>query len=274
MIIDMHNVESVLCEEICNSAAQVGFQTGYCDSIRAIEADLLTWVDRVWTCTEPDRQRLVRRYAVSPEVVTVVPNVAPARPAPPPDKHRTRLLYLGRLDWFPNVQAVEFLVDKVLPELDRRGCRLPLTIAGARPVVTLRERRLPPRVQLISNPPKTEPLWDGAILAVPLRLGGGSRLKIIEAFSVGCPVISSAKGIEGIDARHGVHYLRADSASEMAAAVHRLVEEPQLTISLTAAAHRLVVDRYSPANVADAVRCDILGGLSGSYLARTPGQHN
>jgi glycosyltransferase involved in cell wall biosynthesis len=88
-------------------------------------------------------------------------------------------------------------------------------------------------------------LERATVLPIPLFSGGGTRYKALEAFAAGVPVVSTAKGIEGIDVRPGEHYLPAESAPEFAAAIQRLCERQELRAELRARARELVESRYS-----------------------------
>lgn len=94
--------------------------------------------------------------------------------------------------------------------------------------------------------PDMRPYFESAgAMVVPLRAGGGARLKILEAMAVGLPVVTTPKGLEGIDAVDGKHVLIADSAAELASATVDVLEDEELSIRLSSAAHQLVVERYS-----------------------------
>jgi glycosyltransferase involved in cell wall biosynthesis len=79
---------------------------------------------------------------------------------------------------------------------------------------------------------------------VPLRKGGGTRLKVLEALALGTPVVSTSKGIEGLELEDGRHVLVADSAADFAAATERLLGQPALRARLSAAGREAVRERY------------------------------
>lgn len=270
VVMDLHNVESQLSVDtssIARSRPEYSSLIGtHGQAVRSVERRMVEAADRVWTCTAPDRDLLVRLHGISPDEVTVVPNAIPVpATAPPPPARIDHALFVGSLDWFPNTQAVDVLLDEVAPLLHRdRGRPFPITIAGARPLPSVRNRRFPPGARFVMNPPSVTALWRNAVLAVPLAIGGGSRLKILEAFAAGSPVVSSAKGIEGIDAEHGRHYLLADSAAETAEAIQRVAGDPALRADLVRHGYRLLAENYGPPHVGDAVRDD-LSGLSNGH---------
>ena len=103
----------------------------------------------------------------------------------------------------------------------------------------------------------------GSVMAVPLTVGSGSRFKILEGFALGAPVVSTAKGMEGLAASPGEHYLPAETPAEFAAAILGLVRSRRRRDALTSAAWRLVRDRYSVPALSDTLRgvvCRATGG--------------
>lgn len=263
VIMDLHNVESQLSQDTSGVARARQEYSGlvgtHTESVRAVEARVIELADRVWTCTAPDRDRLVRSHGIPAGQVTVVPNAIPVpATAPVSPAAVEHVLFVGSLDWFPNTQAVGFLLDEVAPLLNHGRPRpFPVTIAGARPLPELRDRTFPAGARFVVNPPSVAALWRDAVLAVPLRIGGGSRLKILEAFAAGAPVVSSAKGIEGIEARDGTHYLHAETAAETAEAIGRVVDDPVLRAGLVEHGYRLLAENYGPRHVGAAVRDDL-----------------
>nr|MDT0656935.1 condensation domain-containing protein [Micromonospora sp. DSM 115978] len=261
-VLDLHNIDSPLYAEISATVRarpdRSHFTTFDGASLATVESMALSWVDQVWTCTDLDRSRLAALHGFPSDRVTVVPNaVAVPGPLPAEPPAVGHVFYVGRLDWFPNVQAAEFVLDELRPHLLRRGVSLPYTIAGGNPARALRDRALPDDVRLLADPPDITDLWAGAVLVVPLRIGGGSRLKILEAFAAGCPVVSTAKGIEGISAVDRRHYLLAETAEQMADAVAELRADPALRISLTRNAHRLVAETYQAGQLVAPIAADL-----------------
>jgi glycosyltransferase involved in cell wall biosynthesis len=103
-------------------------------------------------------------------------------------------------------------------------------------------------VELIADPPDMGPLYrSAAVTVVPLLSGGGTRIKILEAFAHGVPVVSTTVGAEGLDVVDGRHVLIADGADELAANICRLVESISERERLVAAGHALLAERYLPA---------------------------
>ncbi|MBX7266541.1 glycosyltransferase [Micromonospora sp. Llam7] len=249
-VLDLVNADSQLASEIWAvlrsrpDAATFGLDDGA--ALRRVEAAALGFVDHLWTCTRLDAVALSGLHDFPIDNVTVVPNAVTSPAVRPQHSAVERIVYLGRFGWFPNYLAAEFLIDELAPMLARSATALPIVLAGFGPPASLLDRQLPAAVRLLADPVTIDHLWPDSLLAVPLTLGGGSRLKILEAFAAGCPVVSTAKGIEGIDAEDGVHYLRAETAAEMTAAISRITADHTLRENLTKAGFDLLNDAYTP----------------------------
>jgi glycosyltransferase involved in cell wall biosynthesis len=155
------------------------------------------------------------------------------------------VLFLGSLDYAANVDALAVLVDEILPQLATAGARL--LVVGSNPrreVASVLARSALP-YELAANVASVEPFAARArVLAVPLRLGGGTRLKILEALARGLPVVSSRIGCDGLGLRPGVDLLVEDSPAAFAAALDRLLTDDGLCGRLAAAGRTVVEQRY------------------------------
>jgi len=154
------------------------------------------------------------------------------------------LLYVGTMSWEPNARAAMFLAEVVLPKVREQfpGCRL--RIVGRDPTPDVLALAGRPGVEVTGRVAEMEPhLVEASLLAVPLESGGGTRLKILEAFAAGLPVVSTPIGCEGIDCTPDVHLLVADRA-EFVDAVCRGLRDPDKLARLARSARRLAVGQY------------------------------
>jgi glycosyltransferase involved in cell wall biosynthesis len=152
---------------------------------------------------------------------------------------------MGTLKYRPNIDAVSFLLDEVLPDVRRRCPDAVLTIVGDGDDADL-ERFRRPGVVVTGRVPDVRPyLAAAAVTVVPVRIGGGTRLKVVEALAMGKAVVSTTLGCEGLAIRSGEHVLLADEAGSFAAAITRLLDDPQEGTRLGVAGRTLVVERYS-----------------------------
>jgi len=154
------------------------------------------------------------------------------------------LLYVGTMSWEPNARAAVFLADVVLPRVRKEfsGCRL--RIVGRDPTPDVQALAARPGVEVTGRVAAMEPhLVEASLLTVPLESGGGTRLKILEAFAAGLPVVSTPVGCEGIDGVAGTHLLVAERA-DFADAVCRALRDAGTLARVAASARRLALDKY------------------------------
>jgi glycosyltransferase involved in cell wall biosynthesis len=177
--------------------------------------------------------------------LTVVPNgvdVPPLadlgrRPADPP-----RLLFAGTMDYRPNVDGISWFVREIWPRLAREG--IALDIVGRDPVPSVRALA-GPGVSVVGGVPSMAPFLSRAAAAViPIRSGGGSRLKVLEAMAAGVPVVSTSVGMAGVAATPGLHHLCADDPEVFAEAIRRTLADPAGAQERARAARALVESTY------------------------------
>jgi glycosyltransferase involved in cell wall biosynthesis len=241
-VLDAHNVEGPLAAALVALEPVNPLRRLAAARTAPIEAATVAEVDAVWACSAADAAVLA---GLGDTPVSVVPNAVrvPDRVAGPRAPHQ--ILFAGSMWYAPNRQAVTTLLD-VLPALRRRcAAAATLVVAGPAPPDWLRERD-EPWLEVIGVRDSFAELFAGsAALAVPLQVGGGSRIKVLEAFAAGLPVVSSRKGVEGLDVVDGEHVVLAETVEEFAVALAQVIESPDLQARLAAAGRRLVVERHS-----------------------------
>lgn len=138
-----------------------------------------------------------------------------------------RILFLGALDWRPNLDAIDQFIDRVFPAILREVPFARLMVVGRQPPPGLVQKlKNTPNVELHADVPDVRPfLGEAGLMAVPLRIGGGSRLKILEALAAGLPVVSTRVGAEGLNLRPGIDFVQAEE-HEMASAIIRAMRAP------------------------------------------------
>ncbi|MDT8324513.1 MAG: glycosyltransferase, partial [Bacteroidota bacterium] len=166
-------------------------------------------------------------------------------------EHERHVVLLGSLDWSPNRDAAEWFVEDIWPRVRKEIPGARCTIAGSRPPKKLL-RDAPSGVTVAGFVEDLDALYASAdVMVVPLRIGGGMRIKLLEFFARGKAVVSTGIGAEGNEARDGEHILLADTAEDFAAAIVRLLRDAELARSMGAAARALVTERYSWQRVAE-----------------------
>ncbi len=155
------------------------------------------------------------------------------------------LLFLGSLDWRPNLDAVSVLLESIFPSVRAFEPEAKLLIVGRNPPEWLTERARQPGVELHGSVPDVRPfIARGGLLAVPLRIGGGSRLKILEALSCGLPVVSTRIGAEGLELEAARHLDVVEGIDPMAEALVAAIRQPQRVRAQAEEGRRHVLARY------------------------------
>jgi glycosyltransferase involved in cell wall biosynthesis len=256
-IVDFHNVESLLLQEM-DRAADPGAEARLGAEWRAAEAadrTVADWAEALWFCARADIARARRLGITTP--AHVVPNAPPpwARPLPPPPAGPPRLLFMAHLGYPPNIHAARMLMHQILPGLRAALPGATALIAGREPPAALRaEASATPGLRLIADPPEAAPLYAETDLAVmPILEGGGTRIKLLEAFCVGRPVVASAKAVEGHGVSPGTHYLPAEAPAEFIAQIVQLHANPAQGAALVAAGRDWIGAHGSPAAIAAAI---------------------
>lgn len=182
------------------------------------------------------------RVSTVPTGVDVEYFQAPANPAPLSD-----LVFVGSMDWMPNIDALQWFTTEILPLIRRRRPDCSLAIVGRNPdpaVVAL--TRGDPRIRLTGTVADVRPyLWGAGVAVVPLRVGSGTRLKIYEAMAAGTPVVSTRVGAEGLAVEDGVTVRLADTAADFARQTLALLDSHAERCRLAATARALVAARFS-----------------------------
>ena len=174
------------------------------------------------------------------------------------DRDPARILFLGSLDWRPNQDAARLLLDDIFPRVRERVPAATIALVGRHPPDWLRAKAAAiPGVEVFADVPDVRPfLATCGMLAVPLRIGGGSRLKILEALATATPVISTAIGAEGLKLTPGRDLIVADGAEGMAEAIVAGIRRPDELQETGEAGCRVVTARYDWGPLAD--RLDVL----------------
>lgn len=247
-VLDSHNVEA---RRLASMSAALGrsprglaarLQVG---PVAAFEADAVRSVARTLAVSEQER-RLFETFA--PGRVDLVPNGVDAderrfRPSPAAGHE---ILFVGSLDYGANVDAVRYLVGTVAPHLRTDGARI--TVVGSNPGRAVRTAAATASlaVDVRGHVPSVEEyLFRARAFAVPLRFGGGTRLKILEALARGVPVVTTTVGCEGLDLEPGEDLLVADDPAAFARSLDLLLADDDLCRRLAARGFQSVRDRYS-----------------------------
>jgi polysaccharide biosynthesis protein PslH len=256
--VDSHNIDYDLARQharVGNSLARRIYAGMNWRKLRREELATYRGAEGVYLCSAVDERRLLNEV---PGVRTaVIPNAADVeyyqpRPTDPPPDGRT-VVFFGLLSFVPNVDAVIYFVKDIWPRIAKAHPEARCKIIGGRPPSSLLALA-GPRVELTGFVPDLRPhLASAAALVVPLRLGGGTRLKIVEGMAMGKAIVSTALGAEGIEAVPKRDLLIEDEPESFANAVNRLLADPDLAARIGQSARRLAVERYSWSGAAKAL---------------------
>jgi polysaccharide biosynthesis protein PslH len=223
---------------------------GYYDLARlwAFQRRAMRGFDRVLVCSARDRNALG-----DPNVV-VIPNGVDPPPDVRHDGDGKTILYCGQLSWQPNIDATLYLINEILPRVRRHVPDVRVSIVGSKPPEAIRALADGARVTVRADVPSMDEFYRHAtLLAVPLRVGGGTRIKILEAFAHGVPVVSTSIGCEGLDVANEEHLLVEDDPGRFATRCVELLSNPDLRRHLAARAKSLVLAQYTWASITERV---------------------
>ncbi|MFO7663928.1 MAG: glycosyltransferase [Chloroflexota bacterium] len=240
IVLDCHNAETRLQErafrtDLSNprrwpAALYSRLQIG---RLADFECEACLEADRVIAVSESDSQYLKDLCGNTLPPVRVIPNTVDIFEykwsGPIPQEQKFDLLFTGKMDYRPNVDGILWFADEVWPTIRERFPTITWGIVGQRPHARLDRLKSKPGITLTGCVDQIQPYLAGArVYILPLRLGSGTRLKLIEAMSAGKAIVSTTLGAEGFPVLNGRELLLADSASEMAKAIISLLENPTL----------------------------------------------
>lgn len=155
------------------------------------------------------------------------------------------VVFTGKMDFRPNIDAAIWFADEILPPLRRALPLAHIALVGQRPAAQITRLSNRPGIEVTGWVPDTRPyISDAAVYAVPLRMGGGTRLKVLEAMAMGKAIVSTSRGVEGIACRDGREVLIADRAEDFAAAIVSLMRDPERVRELGMNARLLAASTY------------------------------
>ncbi len=179
------------------------------------------------------------------------------------------LVFTGSMDWLPNEDGIVHFIEQVLPRIREQIPEVSLSVVGRKPsqkLQALGDRNKGVRITGWVDDIRPY-LAHSAMCIVPLRIGGGTRLKIFEAMAMGKAMISTTIGAEGLPVRHSESIVLADDPEDFARQAVNLLRSPERRQHIGAAAHKMVTEKYSWAKVADGF-AEVLERVSGSSSAK------
>jgi len=250
-ILFQHNVETMIWRRHVENAANP-LQRSYLrlqeQRMQAYEGEICRRVKRIIAVSDADAQMMRSMFGVSNIAVAPTgvdsdyfsPRQATTTPIP------SDLLFLGSMDWLPNIDGMRWFQSAILPRLRQAMPGCTVTIVGRNPTPEIsRMAEEIPGLTVTGTVPDVRPyLWGARVSIVPLRIGGGTRLKIFEAMAAGVPVVSTTVGAEGLDVSHPNQIRLADTPEDFAAQCLELLTAEPVRTRVADAGRKLVVERF------------------------------
>ena len=261
-----HNVESEIwrrhAEQATNPMSRFMLTQQWQRMLR-FEGAALSRFDLVLAVSEADGRTFERLYPGSLRAPVHVVQTGvdteyftPSSTAP----ERTHMVFTGSMDWLPNEDGMTYFCREILPRIRQSEPDATLSIIGRSPTPTVRKLAEIPGVEVTGRVDDVRPhIARGSVYIVPLRIGGGTRLKIFEAMSMGKAVVSTTVGAEGLPVTNGSDIAIADEPARFAHAVVHLMRDAEARRQIERAARRLVVEKYDWSAVAGDFENALLG---------------
>lgn len=231
-----HNVETEIFRrhaEVARDPLRRAIWRDQARKMERYERELLRRFTAVVSVADRDRLFFEREYGLTN--VAVIPtgvdldHFTYRESAKLDDDQGGTIVFTGSMDWMANIEGIEFFMDQVWPAIVRARPRAQCVIVGRSPPAALVERARARGLNCTFTGfvDDVRPyVWGAHVYIIPLRVGGGTRIKVYEAMAMGCPVVSTRIGVEGLPVENERHFLEADAAEDMAAAVLLLLANP------------------------------------------------
>ena len=256
-VLFQHNVEAMIWKrhfEVQTNPLKRNYLRDQWRKMRSFEQEACRKFDRVIAVSAEDRDHIRRNYGV--ESVFDVPTGVDTeffRPSGHKNTKGNSLVFTGSMDWLPNEDAIRYFTEEILPLIQQRIPDVTLTVVGRNPyssLVDLAKRNQ--SIVVTGRVDDVRPLIESAaVYIVPLRIGGGTRLKIFEAMAMEKAIVSTTIGAEGLPVQHEEDLILADTPEAFANAVVRLLSDQSYASGLGERAASLVRARFGWRHVAE-----------------------
>jgi glycosyltransferase involved in cell wall biosynthesis len=254
ILYDWHNIESDIMRQYAaraGSPARRIYSALTTGKLAALENRILHSASGHLVCSPRERDNLMK---IAPrariEVIENGVDTTRFQASPPAHLQRNRVVYVGLMSYHANIEAATWFTRQVWPSIHRKFPTWTLTLVGADPARPVLDLAREPGVEVTGTVPDVAPYYDQAIAAVvPLRTGGGTRLKILEAMAAWVPVVSTPIGAEGLEISDGANILLAPGdgpglEEKWTASLESVAAESPFRSALVSAGRALVLDRY------------------------------
>jgi glycosyltransferase involved in cell wall biosynthesis len=258
-VLNEHNIESKLLQQYTDAdiTRQIEILAPQLDAVKCFinserESQLLAeYENQTWqkfplrtVVSNDDKQELDSRCQIG-ETIVIKNGIDLQTIVPVDNSNASKILYMGTMAYYPNIDAVLYFVDHIFPKL-KQHAHIKFCIAGNQPPTIIKNLAvLDSKVEVIADPEDmSEIAKECMISVVPLRLGGGTRIKILHSLAMGLPVVSTSLGCESLEVIDGVHLLIKDDPEEFAQAILQLYTDAQIRNKLRTNGRKLVEAKY------------------------------
>lgn len=275
-VLGEHNIESQLlqrCAAVSQDSTQLEQLAQQTAAVKAfVESDreaklLAAFEDKNWrkfnlrmVVSQQDQQEIERRCEVGQTII--VNNGIDTKTVELVNYScNQKILFIGTMSYYPNIDGVSYFFEHILPIIWQHNANVTFCIAGAEPPPVILALTQDPRISVIANPENMSDIAKTCqITVVPLRIGGGTRIKIVHSLAMGLPVVSTSLGCEGLAVTDGVHLLVRDQPEAFAAAILRLLADAELQQTLRRNGRALVEQTYDWQRIFEAAERQIVVG--------------
>ncbi len=252
-VLFQHNVETVIWERHAQSGRTLLHRAYFAQQARRMfewERSVCRAASHVVAVSAVDEQIMRDRFGIA-KTSSVATGVDLDYFEPPVSaQRRYDLVFLGSMDWMPNIDGAHWFLSEVLPLIRAKQPQVRIALVGRNPPPSLAALAQDPSITVTGTVPDVRPyLWESAVSIVPLRVGGGTRLKIFEAMAAGTPVVSTTIGAEGLPVKHGETIRIADTAPQFAAECLELLQNVNARTTLAEKGLHLIQANFSWAQV-------------------------
>jgi len=256
-ILFQHNVEAMIWKrhyEVQTNPVKKAYLYDQWRKMHAFEQTMCRRFDSVIAVSREDREFMARHY--NTVKVYDVPTGVDTEFFQPGGKEKPvphSMVFTGSMDWLPNEDAIRYFTEEIMPRIRKQVPDATLTVVGRNPYPALLElSQREPSIIVTGRVDDVRPYMERAsAYVVPLRIGGGTRLKIYEAMAMGKAIVSTSIGAEGLPVRDGVEILLQDDPDSFAAAAVRVLTEAETATAIGERAAKRVRESFGWDKVAD-----------------------
>jgi glycosyltransferase involved in cell wall biosynthesis len=274
-----HNVEAEIFSRhfgVASNLVRQAIWRNQWKKMRRFERETLSKFDAIIAVSDRDRMQFKKAYGVDAAVIPTGVDLDFFAYCPPVcDTENLNIVFTASMDYHPNIDAIRWFMDECWPDIARAEPRATVMVVGRNPdprlLRTAADRKLPWTFTGFVEDVRPY-VGNATVYIIPLRIGGGTRIKAYEAMAMGRPVVSTSIGLEGLPVEADRHYLPGDSPQAFAQSVLRLLRDPALQARIAANARHLVETQFSASVVARAFERICLEALDDHHVRPQPDQ--